>query len=180
MGVRDRQRTPTGDRVAGDVTSGGLHSHQSRWKLRAEMVLLIWWVSISSINDQDGIFKELNYISYLRNLPSPFCFLLNEFHCNFQYLIKYYHMIIIIIVFSLGRDRPSGLFLRARSTSFHTHASLLTFFVCCFISFLLFLCLSVWENTCAWVPHFLLPYWMVPYFFAKRDDLLGRESPVKN
>ena len=30
VGVRDRQRTPTGDRVAGDVTSGGLHSHQSR------------------------------------------------------------------------------------------------------------------------------------------------------
>ena len=35
-----------------------------------------------------------------------------------------------IIVFRLGNDRPSGFFFRACFTSFHTHASLLTFFVC--------------------------------------------------
>ena len=41
----------------------------------------------------------------------------------------------IIILFWLGSDRPSGLFFRARKTSFHTHASLLTVFVCFFILF---------------------------------------------
>ena len=44
----------------------------------------------------------------------------------FPYLIKYYHIMIIIIVFSLGSDRPSG---------HHTNASLLTFFFCFFILF---------------------------------------------
>ena len=48
----------------------------------------------------------------------------------FPFLIKYYHiMFIIIIVFWLGSDRPSGhVFFLFRFTSFNTHASLLTFF----------------------------------------------------
>ena len=41
----------------------------------------------------------------------------------------------IVIVFWLGYDRPSGLFFSCRFASFHTHASLLTFFVCFFILF---------------------------------------------
>ena len=44
----------------------------------------------------------------------------------------------------------------------------------CLISFLLFPCKSVWENTRAWVPNFLQPYWMVPSFIAKRDNRNGR------
>ena len=42
------------------------------------------------------------------------------------------------------------------------------------ISFLLFPCESVWENTRAWVLNFLWPYWMVLNFFAKRHDRNGR------
>ena len=44
-------------------------------------------------------------------------------------------MFIIIIVFWLGCDRPSGLFFRVRFASFYTHASLLTFFVYFFVLF---------------------------------------------
>ena len=70
------------------------------------------------------------------DFSSPFCFLLIEFFIVlFPYLIKYYH-IMFIIVFWLGRDRLSGL---ARFTSFYTHASLLTFFVCFFVVCHLFL-----------------------------------------
>ena len=67
-------------------------------------------------------------------------------------------IIIIIIMFWLGCGRPSGLFIfdRACFASFYTHASLLpSLFVLYLISFLLFPCASVWENTLAWVPHFL-------------------------
>ena len=50
---------------------------------------------------------DLSFFDYL----SPFCFLLIEFHCTFPFLIKYYHILFIIIVFRLGCDRPSGLLL---------------------------------------------------------------------
>ena len=40
----------------------------------------------------------------------------------FPYLIKYYHIVFIIILFWLGRDRQF-LFVYARFTSFHTHLS---------------------------------------------------------
>ena len=40
-----------------------------------------------------------------------------------------------IILFWLCSDRPSGLFFRAYFTSFHTHASLLTFLECLFVLF---------------------------------------------
>ena len=39
-------------------------------------------------------------------------------------------------------------------------------FFACLLSFLPFPCSSVWENTQAWVPLFLLPYWMELNFFA--------------
>ena len=51
----------------------------------------------------------------------------------FPFLIKYYHILFIIIVFWLGCDRTS--FFPARFASFHTNASLLVFFVCFFILF---------------------------------------------
>ena len=54
----------------------------------------------------------------------------------FPFLIKYCHILFIIIVFWLGCDRPSRLlFFRARFAFFHTHASHLTSFVCLFILF---------------------------------------------
>ena len=80
--------------------------------------------------------------------------------------MKYHHIIFIIIVFWLGSDGCwYFIFFCACFTSFHTHASLLTF--CIFISFLLFPCASVWENTHAWVLHFLSPYWMVVALFLQ-------------
>ena len=67
----------------------------------------------------------------------------------------------IIIVFWLSCNRPYG---------FSTYILHLFLYL---ISFLLFRSASVWKNTRAWVPHFLKPYWMVPYFFAKRHDRNG-------
>ena len=102
------------------------------------------------------IFRSFNSIS----------FLLVEFPCIFPYLIKYY----TIIWFWLGS---------AISSEFLVFFSCLLYFVpysrlssyrfrlfLHLILFLLLFCLSVWENTRAWVPHFLQPYWMVPSFFA--------------
>ena len=57
---------------------------------------------------------------------------------------------------------------RAHLTFFHFHsfsAFLLPLFLC-FLSFLLFSCSSVWENTRAWIPLFLWKYWMDRAFFA--------------
>ena len=56
-----------------------------------------------------------------------------------------------------------SLLFRAYCSSFHIHYLLLTFFPFifnCLISILLFPCASVRENIRAWVPRFLLPYWM--------------------
>ena len=63
-----------------------------------------------------------------------------EFHIIFSYLIKYFHIVIIIIVFWFGTDRPSAvLFLNAHFTFFHSHASLLTFILpSSSVSFVLF------------------------------------------
>ena len=42
---------------------------------------------------------------------SPFCFLSIEFHCSFfPFLIKYYHILFIIIVFRLGSDKLVSCF----------------------------------------------------------------------
>ena len=54
-----------------------------------------------------GRVDDLSFFEYL----SPFCFLSIKFHCSFPFLIKYYHILFIIIVFRLGCDRPSGLLL---------------------------------------------------------------------
>ena len=58
------------------------------------------------------------------------------------YILRCYNIIFVIFEFSLGSDRPSGLFFRACFAFFLTHASLLTFFVSFLylISFLLFPC----------------------------------------
>ena len=78
----------------------------------------------------------------------PFCFLLIEFHCAFS-IIKYYNILFIIIIFWLGRDRPPGLrffracfFLYSCLSSYHLRLFLYL------ISFLLFPCVSDWDNSC--------------------------------
>ena len=50
-----------------------------------------------------------------------------NFIVRFLYLMKHYNNEFHIIVFWLGSERPSGHLFFARFTSFHTHASLLTF-----------------------------------------------------
>ena len=83
----------------------------------------------------------------------------------FHLLLKNYHIMFIIIVFWLGCERLSGLFFCACVSSVHARAS--SYHLCLFlylISFLLFPCMTVSENTHAWVPHFLLLYWMVLFF----------------
>ena len=68
---------------------------------------------------------------------------------------------IIIIVFSLGSDMPSGLlYFRAHFTSFHTDSRYLSYsgLLYLFVTLLMLLCASVWENSRAGVPHFLWPY----------------------
>ena len=73
-------------------------------------------------------------------------------------------------------QRPSGLFFRASSTSFHTHTLLLTVCLRLFlyrISFLLFPCASAWENILGCVPiSYRHTEWY--FFFAKRHDRRGR------
>ena len=67
---------------------------------------------------------------------SPFYFLLIELHCTFPFLRKFYQIMFIIIVFRLGCDRPSGLLLFVPPVFFfHTHASLLSVFVCLIVLF---------------------------------------------
>ena len=103
------------------------------------------------------------------------------FFCQLNFIVlfpffkKYYH-ILVIIVFWLGCDRPSGhLFFRARF-AFFPYSRLSSYLFRLFlylISFLLFPCASVWENTRAWVPHFLQPYWMIPFFALWRQWIIG-------
>ena len=82
----------------------------------------------------------------------------------------------IIVVFSLGNDRPSGLlFFRARFTSFYTHASLLTAFVC-FVVLFHSCCSHARVFVEILVHEFYISYshteWYL--FFAKRHDWNGR------
>ena len=86
-------------------------------------------------------------------------------------------MFIIIIIFSLGADRyRRDFFFRASLTSFHTHASLLTFFVG--FSFLFHSCCSharVFAKTL--LPEFHISHSHTEWYliiFTTRVDILGR------
>ena len=77
-------------------------------------------------------------ICHFSNLLVHFVFCQLNFIVLFPFLIKYYHILFIIIVFRIGCDRPSGLhFFRAIFASFHTLTSLLVFFVCSLSYFIL-------------------------------------------
>ena len=90
---------------------------------------------------------------------SPFCFFVNWISLYiFPYLTTDYNIMFIIIVFWLGRDWPSGLlfsFVPSLLVSILTPLFLPSSSVSLSYSFLLFPCASVWENTLAWVLHFL-------------------------
>ena len=138
------------------------HLYVLKWRPRGDC-LVDWWLSnfllllllLLLLLFSRGRVDDSSFFEYL----NPFCFLLIEFHCTLSIsFIKYYHIMFIIIVFWLGCDRPSGhLFFRARFAFFpysRLSSCLLSLFLY-LISFLLFPCASVWENTRAWLPHFL-------------------------
>ena len=111
-------------------------------------------------------------------------FLSFNFIVLFPFLKKYDNIIFIIIVFWLGNYRPSGLlFFCARFSSFHTLASLLTFFVCFFVLF--HSCCSHarggMENTRAWVPISYNHTERYLGFFARRNSpSVGRSKAYQN
>ena len=73
------------------------------------------------------------WMVYYFQIVKSILFFVNLISLNFYRIIQYTTAlcIFIYIVFSLGSDRPQGLlFLSAHFTSFHTHTTLLTFFVC--------------------------------------------------
>ena len=106
---------------------------------------------------------NLSFFEYL----SPFCFCQLNFIVLFPFLIKYYHILFNIIVFWWGCDRPSG-HLSSCPFCFFPY-SRLSYYLRLYlylISFLLFPCASVWENTCAWVPPFPIAILNCTFFFC--------------
>ena len=88
--------------------------------------------------------NDLSFFDYL----SPFCFCQLKFIVLFQFLIKYYHILFIIIVFWLGCDRPLRLLLFVLAVLFFPILTPVCLRLShCLISFLLFPCVSVLENT---------------------------------
>ena len=101
----------------------------------------------------------------------------------FSCIIKCYD-ITCIIVFWFGSDRPPGLHFLSCPFFFFLYSRLSSYLLRmfrCLLSFLLFPCASDFENTRAWVPHFLKPYWMVLVFFRqcnyKCTICIRREKP---
>ena len=84
-------------------------------------------------------------------------FFVNWISLYFFHIIKCCNVLLIIIIFWLGCDRPSG-HLFSCPLWFFPYSRPSPYILCLFlylISFLLFPCASVCENTRAWVPHFL-------------------------
>ena len=76
----------------------------------------------------------MSFFEYIKSILF-FCQLNFIVLCPF--LLKYFHILFIIIVFWLGSDRPSRLllFMPALLLYFRTHVCLLTIFVCFFVLF---------------------------------------------
>ena len=87
-------------------------------------------------SERQGETGRVDYLSFF-NYLNLFCFSLILFHCTFSISYKilqyfgYYYYILIWMWLAIG-----PFFLCAHFSSFHAHASLLTFFVCFFILFL--------------------------------------------
>ena len=94
------------------ISHSSVHGIGTAWSFTE--IQRIYFYFITFRGRVDDFFRKLNFIAL------------------FTFLIKYYNIMFIIIVFWFGNDK-SRFFFHARFPSFHTHASLLTFFVCCFI-----------------------------------------------
>ena len=82
----------------------------------------------------------------------------------------------INLVFCLGSDRPSGLLSFMPALLLYSRLSSYLLRLSLFISFLLFPCASVSENTLAWV-NFVQPYWMVlPFILSLVQEKLNMPS----
>ena len=79
---------------------------------------------------QRGRVDDQSFFEYL----SPICFLSIEFHCTFSiYKILPYFVYYCISI--RMRQAVGTSFIRGRCTFFHTHASLLSVFVCLIVLF---------------------------------------------
>ena len=108
---------------------------------------------------------------------SPFCFLLNEFHCTFCISYKMLPCYVLLLYFDEVVIGCRDFFLSCL-LCFFPYSRLSSYLLRLFlylISFLLFPCASVWENTRAWVTHFL-------YLLFSRNEIIKivEESPIKN
>ena len=75
---------------------------KQNWAEKTVYAFISWKLIQMKLTWEDGWFLIFDCLS-------RFCFLLIELHCTFfPVLIKYYHIMFIIIVFWLGGDRPSG------------------------------------------------------------------------
>ena len=144
------------------------------------------------------LFSSFSYVSFLTsiceitgrvmichfsNIWVHFVFCQLNFIVFFSFLIKYYLILfIIIIVFWLGCDRPSGLllFVPALLLSILTPLFLpsssvsLSYFVLASCSHArVFGKTPVHEFPCP------IAYWMVPSFFARRNSLSAKVSSIK-
>ena len=93
-----------------------------------EKTKLLVYIFTSFDSIYQGIVDDFSYFYCW----SPFRFCKLNFIILFPLIIKYYYIMFIIIVFWLGRDRPSGLFFCTHFASFPAQAYLLTLFVCFF------------------------------------------------
>ena len=66
-------------------------------------ILIQFFVFFFSVSCKRGRVDDFSFF----DCSSPFCCLLIEFHCTFQFPIKYYQIMIIIIVFRLGSESSS-------------------------------------------------------------------------
>ena len=100
---------------------------------------------------------EAGWFVIFRLFKSILFFVKLKFIVLFPYLLKYNNIMFYIIVFWLGCEGRRDFFFSCPSYFFpySRFSSYLLRLFRYLISFLLFSCASVWENTRAWVPHFL-------------------------
>ena len=121
--------------------------------LSQTFVKIIWWIDPLFLSKFRGLVVNFPFLDW----PSLFCFCYLNFIILFPYLIKYHHIMVIIIVFWLGSDWPSWFVFLSCPFYFFPYSRLSSYLLLFLnlISFLLFPCASVVANTRAWVPHFI-------------------------
>ena len=138
--------------------------YQSYCNIEAKMTVLpvhITWCNIDWRHSLTGLSVAVrgrvddSFFDYL----SPFCFSLIEFHCTFSISYKMLQFFGLLLLYFLIRMWYAvWISFFSCLLCFFPYSRLSSYILRLFlylISFLLFPCSSVWENTRAWVPHFL-------------------------